>query len=197
MATVTDGSTWTPPPAEWLTFSNCTTAAPWLAKFSSLYQNGDLSWTGVSFDLAINYLRSMVPSNWTEPTDMDLLMWYKARTDGLEVDGTVFQAMIDFPMESCGKELCYNLSWQGDPDLAGVGVSCSRYPIDKPTRSLTIYQAMLSYYILTVFATLYFAVLFWDSLTQATHRSQGLRQRRRTLAFVMTGFQKSVDCFQE
>lgn len=126
MPNATVSVSWTPPPPEWLVYDNCSAAAPWLARYSSMYENGDLSWTGVPIELAVNYLRSMVPANWTRPTDADLLTWYEERTAGLESGGVTMTAMIEFPLSTCGEELCHRLQWQGDPDLAGVGVSLLR-----------------------------------------------------------------------
>lgn len=88
-----------------------------------MYVNGNILWDGVSIELAINYLRSMVPSNWTTPTDSDLLTWYQLRTGGLNRGNVTYKAMIDFPLTNCSQEICPYLRWQGDPDLAGVGVS--------------------------------------------------------------------------
>lgn len=126
MLNATVSTYWTPPPPEWLVYDNCSAAAPWLARYSSLYGNGDLSWTGVTIELAVNYLRSMIPGNWTQPNDAELLAWYLERTGGLEHDGVTMNAMINFTLTECGEELCHRLQWQGDPDLAGVGVSCSQ-----------------------------------------------------------------------
>lgn len=129
MPNATVSVSWTPPPPEWLVYDNCSAAAPWLARYSSMYENGDLSWTGVPIELAINYLRSMIPANWTRPTDADLLTWYEERTGGLESGGVTMAAMVEFPLSTCGEELCHRLQWQGDPDLAGVGVSSQRSEI--------------------------------------------------------------------
>lgn len=119
-----DTTTWTPPPPSWLVFSNCDVASAWLASYSAMYVEGDLSWDGVSLTLATNYLRSLVPRNWTTPSDAALLLWYHQRTGGLAHGNVTYQAMIDFPTNQCRREICPYLKWQGDPDLAGVGVSC-------------------------------------------------------------------------
>lgn len=114
---------WTPPPAAWLVYNNCSAGAQWLAAYSSNYKNDVISWTGVSMDLVSNYLRSMIPSNWTRPTDAELLAWYQQRSGGLEQGGVAYTAMIDFVLDDCDHAICSRLEWQGDPDLAGVGVS--------------------------------------------------------------------------
>lgn len=123
MGDTVSAASWTPPPISWMVFDNCDVASAWLASYSAMYVEGDISWDGVSMNLAKNYLRSMVPRNWTTPSDADLLLWYHQRTGGLEYGNLTYNAMIDFPMSNCSKEICPYLKWQGDPDLAGVGVS--------------------------------------------------------------------------
>lgn len=196
-------TSWSPPPTSWMVFDDCEVASAWLAAYSALYVQGDISWDGVSINLVKNYLHSMIPSNWTTPTDEDLLLWYHRRTGGLDHGNVTYRAMIEFPLSNCSEEICPYLKWQGDPDLAGVGVGtdgvtlvCVCVCVLAPR--LTAIQAMISYFILAIFTTLYFVVLLPSSFGHATAPDTEIRViKHGRMAFVVSGFRKSLNTFQE
>lgn len=115
-------ATWSPPPAAWLNFTNCSAAAAWLAAYGQLYEDEGSLWDGVSFDIVIGYLGSMIPRNWTKPTDANLLVWYHEK-NYFRDNNALLMDMINFPLSKCSAQVCPKLQWEGDPDLTGVGVS--------------------------------------------------------------------------
>lgn len=123
-ATVGDvvNASWSPPPAAWLNFTNCSAAAAWLAAYGQLYEDEGSLWDGVSFDIVIGYLGSMIPRNWTKPTDANLLVWYHEK-NYFRDNNALLMDMINFPLSKCSAQVCPKLQWEGDPDLTGVGVS--------------------------------------------------------------------------
>lgn len=118
-------ATWSPPPAAWLNFTNCSAAAAWLAAYGQLYEDEGSLWDGVSFDIVIGYLGSMIPRNWTKPTDANLLVWYHEK-NYFRDNNALLMDMINFPLSKCSAQVCPKLQWEGDPDLTGVGVSTIR-----------------------------------------------------------------------
>lgn len=117
-------ATWSPPPAAWLNFTNCSAAAAWLAAYGQLYEDEGSLWDGVSFDIVIGYLGSMIPRNWTKPTDANLLVWYHEK-NYFRDNNALLMDMINFPLSKCSAQVCPKLQWEGDPDLTGVGVSAT------------------------------------------------------------------------
>lgn len=115
-------ATWSPPPVAWLNFTNCSAAAAWLAAYGQLYEDEGSLWDGVSFDIVIGYLGSMIPRNWTKPTDANLLVWYHEK-NYFRDNNALLMDMINFPLAKCSAQVCPKLQWEGDPDLTGVGVS--------------------------------------------------------------------------
>ncbi|KAI7775418.1 hypothetical protein LA080_006841 [Diaporthe eres] len=169
-------ATWSPPPVAWLNFSNCSAATAWLAAYGQLYEDEGSLWDGVSFDIVIGYLGSMIPRNWTRPTDANLLVWYHEK-NYFRDNNALLMDMINFPLSNCSAQVCPKLQWEGDPDLTGVG-------------------AMLSYYMLAIFATLYFIVLFSDSLRDYSGAAIPAG-RKEGHSILINCFRKSLNTFQD
>lgn len=78
--------------------------------------------------LTTDYLRLMIPQNWTEPSTADLIIW-SVKLFGVqdaEADPDYepwVEKMSNFPFTGCKKTICSKLDWQGDPDVSGIGVS--------------------------------------------------------------------------
>ena len=109
-------STWEGPPADSLIFSNCTLAAYWMATFTG--QNYyDTKFHDAPIIATYEYVMSVMPWDYT-PDFGQALAWY----DGLDPNGTAWYYFYWFPIDYCPEELCKNLLWEGDPDLAGIGV---------------------------------------------------------------------------
>lgn len=111
-------SSWVAPPDDWLTFTNCTAAAYWMATFTD--QNYyDTQYHDAPMIATYDYVMSVMPLNMTLPDFGQALSWY----DYLDGNSTVWENFYYFPILDCPVELCQQLRWDGDPDLAGIGVS--------------------------------------------------------------------------
>lgn len=91
MGTIINAS-WTPPPASWLTYTDCTAATAWLAAMASGIADNTSTTEDVPDDLTVDYFLSLVPDvpagltveyflslvpfNWTTPTNGEVMMWY-------------------------------------------------------------------------------------------------------------------------
>lgn len=109
---------WVAPPEDWLVFTNCTAGAYWLAAFVD-QRYRDTSEHDAPVVATYQYVRSVMPSNITEPDFGQAVAWY----NDLDVNTTVWRRLYQFPLFECPTELCKQLRWGGDPDLAGIGVS--------------------------------------------------------------------------
>lgn len=89
--------------------------------------DGDLppNWNGgTPVNVVLDFLGSLVPNNWTQPTQGDLLLWYLELFEYLNADGLVTINKITlFALSDCGSKICPNLDFSGDGDLSGIGVS--------------------------------------------------------------------------
>lgn len=108
---------WSPPPIQTLNYSNCTASSAFWASSVNLNTTQDIGYTAT-----FNFLRSLVPSNWTDlnPTNGELLVWLESWDDNTKYG--IFNASFD-ELPNCHGEICPFLQLEGDPDLAGIGVS--------------------------------------------------------------------------
>ncbi|KAG6358269.1 hypothetical protein INS49_014153 [Diaporthe citri] len=131
----TVSSSWSPPPISELNFSDCTAA-------STFYADYLISYTDEMFDVGysatFNFLRSLVPLNWTqvELTDGDLLLWHQSWDESTRDD--ILNTAADTAVHGCKREMCGFLPLEGDPDLAGIGMMASYYLIALLTTFYTI-----------------------------------------------------------
>lgn len=154
---------WSPPPLTELNYTNCTAASAYVASSVTLNKTLD-----IGYYATFNFLRSLVPLNWTDyPSDGDLLLWFESWD--LETDNEVFNKSLVM-VEQCGRGICEFLPLEGDPDLAGIGVSLDTNSLitltaksGKKTTNCR-YQMMVSYYLVAFLATLYPIVISLDSV---------------------------------
>lgn len=113
-------ASWSPPPVSELNFSDCTAASAFYADYLVSYNDETFD---VGYSATFNFLRSLVPSNWTqfELTDGDLLLWYQSWNESIRDD--ILNATAATAVSGCKREMCGFLPLEGDPDLAGIGVS--------------------------------------------------------------------------
>ncbi|CAK7216381.1 hypothetical protein SCUCBS95973_002793 [Sporothrix curviconia] len=160
---------WTPPTVAEANFTvaHCDVAAQWLAALvNSLYNGTDESDPPILSSYA--YVASLIPSDQTIPTFGQMAEWFV--NGGFDSD--LFQSMTQFPYNSCPKEICKDLVWEGDPDLAGLGV-------------------MVVYYLAAVFVTLYFVLLAadkWEPFRNMEHH-------HRRWKFLLGAFHETVNSF--
>lgn len=110
-------SSWSPPPnISDLEFSNCTAGSIYFATIITNEETSDLG-----YEATFNLLYSLLPPNWARPTKAELMVWqqsWDAYTREYVVNTTA--DMVEF---DCDREICRYLPLEGDPDLAGLGVS--------------------------------------------------------------------------
>lgn len=77
----------------------------------------------------LRFLRSLDPSYWTgkgRPEDWELLQWWDSQLQA-ESYGTIYDYISDasaFVQDQCDRQaVCNYIHLEGDPDLAGIGVS--------------------------------------------------------------------------
>ncbi|KAL1892493.1 hypothetical protein Sste5346_007003 [Sporothrix stenoceras] len=131
---------WTPPSVDDALFvdSNCGIAAQWLSAYvNSLYNGTDLS--DPPLLVSYQYLSALVPEDGEVPTFGQAAQWF---ADGT-ANSSLYDQMVQFPYDFCPVEICEKLVWEGDGDLAGIGV-------------------MVVYYLAAIFATMYFVLLAAD-----------------------------------
>lgn len=121
-------ASWELPPHSWLNISNCDAVTPWMAFFLVLVSEGPLptDWNAhMPVNTVLDFLSSLVPNNWTKPTDGDLLLWYSDFFQYFYDDGSgqTLDNIFFFSISDCGPKLCPNLGFSGDADLSGIGVS--------------------------------------------------------------------------
>lgn len=112
-------TSWFPPSLSELHLSDCGTAGAWLADDPHY----------VNLTTVVDLLRSLVPLNWTNATQENLLLWYD-KWDEHYGDGswnTAISEITDFVRDGCHGAICPYLQLEGDPDLAGIGVSDEAY----------------------------------------------------------------------
>ncbi|CAK7238348.1 hypothetical protein SEUCBS140593_010576 [Sporothrix eucalyptigena] len=121
------------------TLANCDVAAQWLSAFvNSLYNGTDDSDPPLVVSYA--YITALTPSNQDYPTYGQMAEWLG--NGGFDSD--LFEEMLNYPYDNCPTQVCKALVWEGDGDLAGIGV-------------------MVVYYLAAVFVTIYFALLAADN----------------------------------
>ncbi|KAK7747278.1 hypothetical protein SLS53_001531 [Cytospora paraplurivora] len=112
-------ATWEVPPLEVLNISDCDAIAPWLAYLLNAEAEEGTKYKGVSGKLelqtdfpmrvAVKFLRSLVPDNWTTPTDGDLLLWHlglwNANGYFAADNGTTFLDIFLYGIGGCGSTM--------------------------------------------------------------------------------------------
>lgn len=120
-------TSWEVPPQSWLNISDCNSISPWIAHIFVIASGSEISNASRNNDIpmrvVVDFLRSLVPSNWTQPADGDLLLWYLDFFDYIDEDR--LQGIGMFALQNCGPKVCPNLGFSGDSDLSGIGVSQS------------------------------------------------------------------------
>ncbi|KAH6646065.1 hypothetical protein BKA67DRAFT_663931 [Truncatella angustata] len=145
MDNFTVSTSWVAPGIDALNSSseNCNVGAAWIGTAIKGLTSDDLR-NNVPLGLTLNYLRTLVPSNWPTTTDTDLFAWYTeylTSPDNAQGNYTL-EYILSLPLVHCHKEICTTMDWEGDPDVSGEGM-------------------IVSYYLAAVLATIYFAILVW------------------------------------
>lgn len=77
----------------------------------------------VGYIATFDFLRSLVPSNWTDgdPKDGELLVWIESWNEST-LNGVIDNTVNEI-YNKCDRAICPFLQLDGDPDIAGIGVS--------------------------------------------------------------------------
>lgn len=132
-------TSWEIPPQSWLNISDCDAISPWIAHVfviaSGAAASGPSGHDDIPMRVIVDFLGSLVPNNWTQPADGDLLLWYLDFFD--YIDEGKLQSIGMFSLQNCGPKVCPNLGFSGDSDLSGIGVSLFRISyLSSCTRSI-------------------------------------------------------------
>ncbi|CAK7223872.1 hypothetical protein SBRCBS47491_005356 [Sporothrix bragantina] len=160
---------WTPPTVDEANFtmSICDVGAQWLAAFiNSRYNGTDESDPPLVVTYA--YVNNLIPIGQYYPTYGQMAEWLG--NGGFDSD--LFEAMVQYPYSYCPEQMCKELVWEGDPDLAGLGV-------------------MVVYYLAAIFVTLYFVLLAADKW-QPFHT---MEQHHRRWKYLVGAFHETVGSF--
>lgn len=121
-------TSWEIPPQSWLNISDCEAISPWIAHVfviaSGAATSSGSGQDDIPMKVIVEFLRSLVPNNWTQPADGDLLLWYLDFFTYIDEDK--LQNIGMFSLQNCGPKVCPNLGFSGDSDLSGIGVSLLR-----------------------------------------------------------------------
>lgn len=199
MADRSVNASWEVPPQSWLNISDCNAISPWIAHIFVI-ASGTASSDAPGPDdipvrIVIDFLRSLVPSNWTQPTDGDLLVWYLDFFGYIDDDR--LQGIGMFSLQNCGPMVCPNLGFSGDSDLSGIGVSSSHLETVShvfAAMGSKAKQMMISYYMVAIFATLYYLAIA-PGILEAYGGSLGSSQWAARYRKVASGFEGSVMAF--
>ncbi|ROV91073.1 hypothetical protein VMCG_09610 [Cytospora schulzeri] len=177
-------ASWEIPPLSQLNISDCDAISPWMSYYYVLGSQGSIAGLSVStwdggtpVNIVLDFLRSLVPNNWTQPTNGDLLLWYLEFFPYVRTEPNLdtFEEMVQFATVDCGPKMCPSLDFSGDSDLSGIGM-------------------MISYYMVACFVTLYYLALVPGIFEAYGHsfKTSTLVSRYRRLA---SGFEESVAGF--
>ena len=102
---------WTPPPISALDYTNCTAMSAYFASGANLNTTNDFGYYA-----SFNFLRSLVPSNWTDddPRDGELLIWAESWNESTQND--VINTTVNAIRNRCGRQICPFLQLDGDPE---------------------------------------------------------------------------------
>lgn len=114
---------WTPP--DWTDCDparDCSLFGEWAAYIS---RNGLFN---APIALTDSYVRSILPLGFSpEPTQLQTLEWYADIVNnyegGVEEYQGIFQQIFDTAQGVCRAEYCGSIGFQGNADVAGIGVS--------------------------------------------------------------------------
>lgn len=112
-------TSWVPPPFERLNWSDCSAIGNYIAA-AALEQRFD----HIPVNTTVTFARSLVPADWPEspPTQATLLIWAWSWLNETSPDNAITGQAWNFTY-ACTHEVCDQLKVEGDPDLAGIGVS--------------------------------------------------------------------------
>ncbi|RYP92255.1 hypothetical protein DL770_001674 [Monosporascus sp. CRB-9-2] len=144
---------WTPPPLDWLSYSDCSAVATW-------YRGALLDGYDSPLATILNYLNSSLPNNLsTYPNDAQLIGWHL----GERTSDQVVQWMVA-GWNTCTSqngdasvEFCANYGSAGHSDLAGPGT-------------------FIAYHLEAALATIYAIVILFDHIRRLPPKKEPARQ---------------------
>lgn len=119
-------ATWIPPDLSDLVLENCNALSNWMVKILKtgdipLFSTQDVLWEGLS-----DYLRKLeIDATRTG----DIIGWWVEDAIGKTQQGESFYvAILNYTLAHCMNEVCPQIGWQGNSDLAGRGVRFNASP---------------------------------------------------------------------
>ena len=120
-------TSWEPPPLSTLNVSDCESATSWAAAYIFARTNNKTS-LDVPVPLMNYYLRSMIPRNISQPSELELTAWSldlfndPSKGENSPEYKDWFDKAWDLPITQCDRTICTKIEWEGDPDVSGIGV---------------------------------------------------------------------------
>ncbi|EPE09113.1 integral membrane protein [Ophiostoma piceae UAMH 11346] len=146
---------WVPPTSETANFTDCGLAAQYLANL--LYYSQGANAFDMPFNTSYNYILSFVPSYLDTPTYGQAAQWLE---DVLRNDLPIYGSMLNYPLDHCPEQVCRKMTWDGDPDLIGIGV-------------------VVVYYLAAILTTLHVLILSVNPRIRPLHTERYERWRNR------------------
>lgn len=112
-------TSWVPPPLEKLEWSDCYAIGNFVAA-AGMEQNFDR----IPVNTTVPFARSLVPAGWPDspPSPATLLIWAWSWQNTTSPEHDITAKAWDMA-SNCTLQVCAQLKVEGDPDLAGIGVS--------------------------------------------------------------------------
>jgi hypothetical protein len=125
--------------------AQCQSAAP--IYIDVLLNGGEGSDLGIS--TVTNFSRQILPSPFDNSTEGELCEWW---TENWAVSATNTTTFISDINSCCNKEICDQVDFGGNADIAGIGVSKSlcKYKLTFTNANSCMLQMIIIYYILLV-----------------------------------------------
>lgn len=188
---------WVAPPLSQLNITNCSAITAWVAPFLASPEPG-VGWVLCPYLTAVEFVTSLVPDDWEQPSIGDAIVWYTDMHEGRYLDTKTADALVNFSIFGCGTEICSRLDWDGDSDLTGIGVGRKPFflfcaPVVWTDSWCLDPQMMISFYVSAVFTTIYFIVLAPEVCGSFGKRPFGFSWKRYS-KFV-AGFEESLQGF--
>lgn len=118
-------TSWVAPPSERLSWEDCSAIGNYVAAAArGLNQRFDQ----IPVNTTVAFARSLVPADWpfSPPSPATLLIWAWSWQNATSPDHEITGKAWSFTY-TCAREVCEQLEVEGDPDLAGIGVSLASY----------------------------------------------------------------------
>lgn len=149
-------TSWVPPPFERLDWSNCHAIGNFVAA-AGMEQRFD----HIPVNTTVPFARSLIPADWPDspPSPATILIWAWSWQNTTSPENAITGAAWGMA-PTCTRQVCAQLQVEGDPDLAGIGVSWAPlYILSQNYSKSRPAQMMFTYYLIATMSTAYALIL--------------------------------------